>query len=40
MDQNRIEGFVFFVEVSILYIIDSIGNICLINGEEEKNPRI
>ena len=36
MEQNGIEGFVFFVEVSILYIIDSIGNICLINGEEEK----
>ena len=36
MDQKGIEGFVFFVEVSILYIIDSIGNICLINGEDEK----
>ena len=36
MEKNGIEGFVFFVEVSILYIIDSVGNICLLNGEYEK----
>ena len=36
MDQNGIEGFVFLIEVSILYLIDSIGNIYLINGEFEK----
>ena len=36
-DKNRkIEGFIFFIEVSILYIIDFSGNICLINGDDRK----
>ena len=29
-------GFVFFIEVTILYVIDDKGNICLINGKEEQ----
>ncbi len=29
-------GFVFFIEVTILYIIDNNGNICLINGTEDQ----
>jgi len=38
MQQNeRInEGFIFLIEATILYIINSKGDICLINGEEEK----
>ena len=30
-DKNNIEGFVFLIEDKILYIIDSLGNICLLN---------
>ena len=29
-------GFVFFIEATILYIIDNCGNICLINGTEDQ----
>ena len=37
-NDNEIDiiGFVFFIEVTILYIIDNNGNICLINGTEDQ----
>ena len=38
MDQkNSIDkGFIFFIEATLLYIINSKGDICLINVEEEE----